>query len=200
MASYHAAELADFAAAAPDAAPTAAAPAAAAAAPADAAAGTAATRALDDAGVSYTTHQVVYETKPEGVNLTLHFARQCGLDDDLTMLKTMVFDVGGEEPVLVLMPGNLNVDKKAMAKLFDVGVKKVRPCDAAKAEEFTGYQFGGTTSVGTRRKLRTLVHAPVLDLPTVFINGGSRSMCLSVRTADLVRLVGPEPHDLAAAK
>jgi Cys-tRNA(Pro) deacylase len=69
----------------------------------------------------------------------------------------------------------------------------VTPSKPAAATRHTGYQVGGISPFGTRTRLPVYVEATILDLPRIFINGGSRGFLLGLAPADLVRVLNPVP-------
>jgi hypothetical protein len=55
------------------------------------------------------------------------------------------------QPMIVLMRGDRQVSTRALAR--ELGVKQVRPCAPATADQHSGYQVGGTSPFGTRRAM-----------------------------------------------
>jgi len=56
---------------------------------------------------------------------------------------------------------------------------------------------GGTSPFGTRKPLPVYMEATILDLPTIYINGGSRGFLLGVAPADVVRALRATVVDVA---
>ena len=54
------------------------------------------------------------------------------------------------------------------------------------ATRHTGYLVGGTSPFATRKRLPIYVERTILDLPTIYVNGGSRGFLLGVAPADVV--------------
>jgi prolyl-tRNA editing enzyme YbaK/EbsC (Cys-tRNA(Pro) deacylase) len=52
---------------------------------------------------------------------------------------------------------------------------------------------GGISPFGTRKPMRVYVEQTILDLPMVYVNGGSRGFLLGLAPADLVRVLSPTP-------
>jgi Cys-tRNA(Pro) deacylase len=102
------------------------------------------------------------------------------------VIKTLVFETDQKKPLLVLMHGDREVSTKQIARI--IGAKQVIPCDANTAQRHTGYQFGGTSPFGMRRKLPVYMEKTILDLQKIYINGGKRGFIVEVT-----------PHDLCAA-
>ncbi len=134
---------------------------------------TPATRWLRERQVAFTEHPYAYE-EHGGTNVS---ARELGLDEH-AVVKTLVMEDDAALPLIVLMHGDCKVSTKALAR--EIGVKRIAPCKPEVAERHSGYQVGGTSPFGTRKAMRTYVEASVLDLPTLYINGGRRGYLLGL--------------------
>src|SRR5262245_62550774 len=82
------------------------------------------------------------------------------------------------EPLIVLMHGDREVSTKQLAR--QTGRKTVTPCDPAVAQKHTGYMVGGTSPFGTRKALPVYIEQSILELETVYINGGRRGFLVEL--------------------
>lgn len=91
-------------------------------------------------------------------------------------------------------------------------------CAPATAEEYTGYQVGGTSPFGTKNALpiyiqRTIVEGdpseddeetevkpPTDAVSEIYINGGRRGFLVSLTVDDLVSALQPKVVDVAMTK
>lgn len=147
---------------------------------------TAAIRVLRQAGVSYEEHLYQYEEKG-GTSVS---ARELGVDEH-AVVKTLIMEDEGKNPLIVLMHGDLQVSTKELART--IGVKTVTPCTPETANRHSGYLVGGTSPFGTRKRMPVYVEEGILSLPRIYINGGSRGFLVCIAAADLVRLLHPVP-------
>ena len=143
---------------------------------------TAATRLLREKGVAYTEHLYRYEERG-GTTVS---ARELGVEEH-AVVKTLVMEDDQGEPVVVLMHGDREVSTKALARLM--GRRSVQICKPEAANRHSGYQVGGTSPFGTRKKMTVCVERGVLDLPRIYVNGGSRGFLVGIEPQDLVRLL-----------
>ena len=67
------------------------------------------------------------------------------------------------------------------------------------AERHSGYQGGGTSPFGTRKRLPVYVEATVLALPSILINGGRRGDLVEIAPAVLTSSLGATPVICASA-
>ncbi len=74
-----------------------------------------------------------------------------------------------------------------------MGVKTVKPSRPKDAERLTGYQVGGISPFGTRRKLPVYIEETIMGLPRIVINGGRRGFLLELATQDLIKVLNPTP-------
>jgi len=153
---------------------------------------TPATRLLRENGVEYREHLYRYEEHGG----TAVSARELGVDEH-EVVKTLVLEDDGGEPLVVLMHGDREVSTKALAR--QIGARGVRICRPEVANRHSGYQVGGTSPFGTRRKMPVYLERSVRDLPRLFVNGGSRGFLVEMAPADLERLLSPTLVDVAIA-
>lgn len=141
--------------------------------------------------IEFTEH--VYDYVDHGG--TAESARQLGVDEH-RVVKTLVMEDENARPLIVLMHGDRNVSTKNLARA--IGVKRVQPCAPAVAERHSGYQVGGTSPFGTRKRLPVYVEASILELPTMLINGGRRGFLVGIAPAVLTAALGARPVSCAA--
>lgn len=151
---------------------------------------TAAVRVLRDAGVAFTHHPYTYEHRG-GTEVS---ARELGVDEH-AVIKTLVMEDEAKRPLVVLMHGDREVSTKNLAR--QLGVKSIAPCEPAVADRHSGYQVGGTSPFGTRRRMPVYMERSIADLPCIYINGGHRGYLVGLAPAELVRVLQPTLVDAA---
>ena len=134
--------------------------------------------------VTFTEHQYRYEERG-GTRVS---SRELGVDEH-AVIKTLVMEDDQREPLIVLMHGDREVSTKQLAR--QAGRKSVHPCDPAVAQKHTGYLVGGTSPFGTRKSLPVYLERSVLDLDTVYINGGRRGLLVAVSPREVERVLQP---------
>jgi Cys-tRNA(Pro) deacylase len=158
--------------------------------PADRMPVTAAVRVLREHHVDFTQHPYDYE--PRGG--TAVSARELGVDEH-AVIKTLVMQDDAARPLIVLMHGDREVSTKALAR--QLGVKGIEPCAPAVADRHSGYQVGGTSPFGTRKRMPVYMERTIADLPRLYVNGGRRGYLVGMTPADLVRVLAPTLVDVA---
>lgn len=141
---------------------------------------TPAVRAMRDAGLEYSEHLFDYQTHPGALGA----AEAIGVDPH-EVVKTLVMAIDAGNGVLVLMHGDRKVSTKSLARLL--GAKRAGPAPANQARRWTGYEFGGTSPFGTRRRLPVYAEKTIADLPRAYLNAGRRGF-----------LVGLDPKPMLA--
>ena len=145
--------------------------------------GTPATVALERAGVAFTVH--AYDHDPSVPSYGLEAAEALGVEPD-AVLKTLLAEVDGRL-VVGIVPVTGQLDLKALASAS--GGKRAVMADPGTAERSTGYVVGGISPLGQRRRLPTVLDAPTLELPTIYVSGGKRGLDLGLDPRDLARLL-----------
>jgi Cys-tRNA(Pro) deacylase len=151
---------------------------------------TPATRLLREKGVPYTEHLYRYEERG-GTRVS---SRELGVEEH-AVVKTLVMEDENGAPLVVLMHGDREVSTKALAR--QLARRTVQICKPEVATRHSGYQVGGTSPLGTRKAMPVYVERSVLDLPRIYVNGGSRGFLVGVAPGDLARILAATPVDVA---
>ena len=94
---------------------------------------------------------------------------------------------GPGKPILAVVPGNKEVDLKALARA--VGEKKVIPATQAEAERLTKLQAGGISPLAlVNRRFEILIDKSALDFDLIYISGGERGLNIRLAAEDLIQL------------
>ena len=151
---------------------------------------TAATRLLRERGVAYTEHLYRYEEHGG----TAVSARELGVDEH-AVVKTLVMEDEAGVPLVVLMHGDREVSTKALAR--QLGRREIHICRPEVANRHSGYLVGGTSPLGTRKAMAVCMERTILDLPRMYVNGGSRGFLVGVAPQDLAAILSPSLVDVA---
>jgi Cys-tRNA(Pro) deacylase len=121
-------------------------------------------------------------------------ARELGVPEH-AVVKTLVMEDETHAPLVVLMHGDREVSTKNLAR--QVGAKSIAPCKPEVATRHTGYLVGGTSPFATRKSIPVYIERTILELPTAFVNGGSRGFLLGLSPTDAARVLNATPVDAA---
>ncbi|WP_332876259.1 Cys-tRNA(Pro) deacylase [Massilia sp. S19_KUP03_FR1] len=142
-------------------------------------------------------HQAVFADHPysyEEKGGTSASARALGVDEHI-VIKTLVMQDEAARPLIVLMHGDRKVSTKNLARA--IGCKSVEPCKPEVAQRHSGYQVGGTSPFGTRKALPVYIEASILELETIYINGGRRGYLVALDPRVAAGLVQAKPVQCA---
>jgi len=151
---------------------------------------TQAIRVLKENAAVYTIHEYAYEDRG-GTTIA---ARELGAAEH-DVIKTLVFETDSRAPLIVLMHGDREVSTKNLARFL--GVKSVSPCSSETAQRHTGYQVGGISPFGSRKKLLVHMERSIVDCPRIFINAGKRGLLAEITPDEVVRILNPILVDIA---
>jgi Cys-tRNA(Pro) deacylase len=107
---------------------------------------TMAIRVLRQHKVEFTAHLYAWEAHGGTAASALHLGA-----DEHCVVKTLIFEDQNKQPLCVLMHGDREVSAKNLAR--QLGVKSVAPCAPAVADRHSGYQVGGTSPFGLKRRM-----------------------------------------------
>ena len=153
---------------------------------------TPATSFLKARGIAYTEHEYEY-VEHGGTEVP---ARALGVPEH-QVVKTLVMQDEAGKPLIVLMHGDRTVSTKNLAR--QAGAKRIEPCRPDAAQRHSGYQVGGTSPFGTRKKLPVYMERSILELAKIYINGGRRGYLLGISPAELSRTLQPKLVEVALA-
>lgn len=122
---------------------------------------------------------VAYEHIEKGAEFA---ARTTGFPLERTV-KTLVVSAGPQGNILVLVPGDRQLDLKRLARVL--AAKKASLADAQTAERLTGYHVGGISPFGSRQALPVVMDQIILAAEEVLINAGQRGVMLKMSPSDI---------------
>lgn len=128
---------------------------------------------------------------------TAESARQLGVDEH-RVVKTLVMEDEQAKPLIVLMHGDRTVSTKNLAR--QIGAKRVEPCKPEVANRHSGYLVGGTSPFGTKKAMPVYVESSILELDSIFLNGGRRGYLISLSPSVLTSLLGARAVECASVE
>ncbi|SAL38469.1 ybaK/ebsC protein [Caballeronia concitans] len=143
-------------------------------------------------------HQVTFGEHPYDYvehGGTEESARQLGVDEHC-VVKTLVMEDEHAKPLIVLMHGDRTVSTKNLAR--QTGAKRIEPCKPEVANRHSGYLVGGTSPFGTKKAMPVYVESSILELGTIYLNGGRRGYLVSLDPAVLTELLYAKPVQCAS--
>ena len=143
-----------------------------------------AARLLDKAGIRY--DLIPYEFDENDL-AAQHVADSLG-QDIACVFKTLVLHGDRTGHIVCVVPGNMEVDLKALAKAS--GNKKVEMILMKDLLAVTGYIRGGCSPVGMKKKFPTFFHSTALDFGTIYVSAGVRGLQLAINPSDLIGFTG----------
>jgi Cys-tRNA(Pro) deacylase len=145
---------------------------------------TPAIRVLRREKVEFTPRPYAYEERGG----TAVSARELGVDEHC-VIKTLVMEDQDKLPLIVLMHGDMEVSTRQLAR--SIGARTISPCAPDVAHRHSGYQVGGTSPFGTRRKMPVYMEESIAGLPVIYINGGGRGFLVEMDPKELMRVLEP---------
>jgi Cys-tRNA(Pro)/Cys-tRNA(Cys) deacylase len=144
------------------------------------------TRGTTDLRQAGITHRLLrYRYTGEGP-VAAEAAAELGVDPAL-LFKTLVV-MAGSEPVFALVPADRELAPKLLAAA--AGSKAAELADRRTAERITGYQIGGISPLGSRRRMRVFVDRSAGNHPAILLNAGARGLIAEVATPPLLAHLG----------
>lgn len=144
------------------------------------------TRLLDAKRISYQ----AFELPNEKLG-ALEVAQHLGVEPGLVYKSIVVTREGKAKPILAVIPGNSEVDLKALA--IAVGDKKVCIPTEKEAERLSGFRAGGISPLALFNKgFLIILDQSAMEHPAIFISGGQRGLNILLSVLDLVSITGSQ--------
>ena len=143
-----------------------------------------AARLLDRAGIPY--KMIPYEFDENDL-AAQHVADSLGQDIKM-VFKTLVLQGDKTGHIVCVVPGDKEVDLKALAKAS--GNKKVEMIAMKDLLSVTGYIRGGCSPIGMKKRFPTYFHSTAINYDHIYVSAGVRGLQLELSPADLIGFVG----------
>ena len=112
------------------------------------------------------------------------------------VFKTLVLHGDRNGYLVCVVPGNMEVDLKAAAKLS--GNKKVEMIPMKDLLGFTCYIRGCCSPIGMKRRFPTFIHSSATLFATIYVSAGIRGLQLKIAPNDLIRFTAATVGEIAA--
>ena len=139
-----------------------------------------AARLLDRAKIRYAL--IPYEFDENDL-AAQHVADSLG-QDIAQVFKTLVLHGDKTGYIVCVIPGNMEVDLKALAKVS--GNKKVEMIPMKDLLQVTGYIRGGCSPIGMKKRFPTYFHCTANDHEKIYVSAGVRGLQIEINPSDLI--------------
>jgi Cys-tRNA(Pro)/Cys-tRNA(Cys) deacylase len=140
------------------------------------------TRLLDAKKIQYQ----VFELPAEKLG-AIESAQIMQVEANLVYKTIVVTRTSAGKPLLAVVPGNAEVDLKALAK--SIGEKKLNLATEREAERLTGLQAGGISPLALMNKgFEVVIDSSAQNHTFIHISGGQRGLNIRLKPVDLFQL------------
>lgn len=150
-----------------------------------------AARLLDKARIEY--NLIPYEFDENDL-AAQHVADSLG-QDIACVFKTLVLHGDRTGHIVCVVPGNMEVNLKSLAKVS--GNKKVEMIAMKDLLAVTGYIRGGCSPIGMKKKFPTYFHSTALEQEKIYVSAGVRGLQIEIAPSSLMNFVGAKVANVA---
>lgn len=150
-----------------------------------------AARLLDKAGIKY--NLIPYEFDENDL-AAQHVADSLGQDIAM-VFKTLVLQGDKTGHIVCVVPGDMEVDLKALAKAS--GNKKVEMIAMKDLLSVTGYIRGGCSPIGMKKRFPTYFHSTAMNFDHIYVSAGVRGLQIEISPSALIDFVGANVAEVA---
>ena len=151
-----------------------------------------AARLLDKAKIAY--DLIPYEFDENDL-AAQHVADSLG-QDIAKVFKTLVLHGDKTGYIVCVIPGDKEVDLKALAKVS--GNKKVEMIPMKDLLQVTGYIRGGCSPIGMTKRFPTYFHSTAVDQDVIYVSAGVRGLQIEIDPHALIRFVQATVADVVS--
>lgn len=126
------------------------------------------------------------ETEHEAVYTSQQMAQATGHSDEAG-IKSMIFRTKEGEFILVLNPGNKEVDTKKIARIKNT--KSLFLAQPNEVEKVAGTPIGCVPPFGHKTKVKTYLSEELLKCEYLYFNPGSHTRTIKIKSKDLLKLL-----------
>jgi Cys-tRNA(Pro)/Cys-tRNA(Cys) deacylase len=142
------------------------------------------TRFLDSKGISYTAFELPLQKL--GAEDT---AMELNAPLSIIFKSIVILRKEPGKPILAVVPGNTEVDLKALAKT--VSEKKVQPATQKEAEKLTKLKVGGISPLALiNRGFEIIFDSSIRDHEHIHVSGGEIGINIRLSSSDLIKITG----------
>ncbi|MFP2900354.1 Cys-tRNA(Pro) deacylase [Corallococcus sp. 4LFB] len=153
-----------------------------------------AARLLDSLGIAYSLRD--YDVDPDDLSAET-VAAKVGLPAE-QVFKTLVARGDRTGVLMAVVPGNAELDLKALARLS--GDRKVDTVPLKELQPLTGYIRGGVTALGGKKDYPVFVDETLELFDEVAVSAGVRGTQLVLAPADYLRVTKGKPGPISRPK
>jgi Cys-tRNA(Pro)/Cys-tRNA(Cys) deacylase len=153
-----------------------------------------AARLLDSAGVTYEIRE--YEVDPDDLAAE-SVAAKVGLPPE-QVFKTLVARGDRNGVCFAVVPGDLQLDVKALAKLS--GDRSIDTVPLKEVQPLTGYIRGGVTALAAKKNYPVYVDETIELFDVISISSGMRGAQILIAPGDYLRVTGAKVGAIAKEK
>jgi Cys-tRNA(Pro)/Cys-tRNA(Cys) deacylase len=150
-----------------------------------------AARLLDRAKIAY--NLIPYEFDENDL-AAQHVADSLG-QDIAKVFKTLVLHGDKTGHIVAVIPGNMEVNLKALAKVS--GNKKVEMIAMKELLPVTGYIRGGCSPVGMKKRFPTYFHSTASEHDVIYVSAGVRGLQIEIDPQELIGFVQASIAEIA---
>jgi len=151
-------------------------------------------RILEQMGIPFRTRE--YEVDPENLDAET-VAAKVGFPAE-QVFKTLVVHGDRNGHAVAVVPGNWELDLKAMAKA--TGDRRIEMIPLKDVQPVTGYIRGGVTALGMKKSFPVIVDETMELWDVVCVSAGMRGLQIEIAPADYLRATNAKVAEIAREK
>ena len=112
-----------------------------------------------------------------------------------SVAKSIIFDLGHDEFILVIVPGSMKVSRKKLRPL--IKKENIKLASAGDVLRVTGFEVGAVPPIGNKSRMRCILDKRVAEFNDVWAGGGAVNRLVHLKVSDIIRFNNPIVADVS---
>lgn len=101
------------------------------------------------------------------------------------VVKSIIFDLGSDEFILVIVPGSMKVSRKKLRPL--IKKENIKLASAEDVLRVTGFGIGAVPPIGHKNKIKCILDEKIAKLDGVWAGGGAVNKLVHLKVKDIIK-------------
>ncbi len=101
------------------------------------------------------------------------------------VVKSIIFDLGNDEFILVIVPGSMKVSRKKLRPL--IKKENIKLASAEDVLRVTGFEIGAVPPIGHRSKVRCILDKQIAAMSDIWAGGGAINRLVHLKVKDIIK-------------
>ena len=109
--------------------------------------------------------------------------------------KSIVFDLGSDEFIIVIVPGGMKVSRKKLRPI--IKKENIKLASADDVLLTTGFEIGAVPPIGHKNKIKCILDKQIAAMSDIWAGGGTVNKLVHLKVSDIIKFSNPIVADVS---